>query len=312
MLRNLVLPLALASIAFLLTACSKKAPEPTAEAPAPAVTPPGTASAPDRTEDATNPAVPDITMPQSDVAPLPDPSTEPAAVRELAQGAQPDGTAELEVRQPEPRWIFPPHYPLPLRMEGVEGVVRVELSIDETGSVTNAAVTSSSEPGFDEYVVEAVRSWKFRPAIIDGKAEASRLTLPYEFRSEFGSLGIAPDSPLANLRYVDGKFYSVDPQTDAHTLATIPRPMRLDNTRPPDLESMEGKEFTALLAFSVTTEGRVVEPEIVEGADKAWNDACLATVVWWQFVPQIRDGTPVKCRVKQVVRFGRGSSGQGE
>jgi protein TonB len=76
----------------------------------------------------------------------------------------------------EPRW------PREALLEGTEGWVRVEFTILEDGSVTDAVVLDS-EPGrlFDREAVRAVLKWRFKPRVIDGKAVARRATQRIDF-----------------------------------------------------------------------------------------------------------------------------------
>ena len=52
----------------------------------------------------------------------------------------------------------------------IEGYVKVAYDVSVDGSVTNVRVVESDPPGvFDEAAVAAVRTWRFHPAIDDGK-----------------------------------------------------------------------------------------------------------------------------------------------
>jgi len=82
---------------------------------------------------------------------------------------------------PVPVKTPPPDYPLGLKREGTSGLVAVAVVIDETGVVTTCAVAKSSNPGFDEAALEAVKKWKFRPAQKDGAAVKMKVTIPIRF-----------------------------------------------------------------------------------------------------------------------------------
>ncbi len=56
-----------------------------------------------------------------------------------------------------------PTYPSMARDAEIEGVVMVQLDIDEFGNVVNARVLASV-PMLDQAALEAVRQWKFKPA----------------------------------------------------------------------------------------------------------------------------------------------------
>jgi protein TonB len=70
-------------------------------------------------------------------------------------------------------------YPTAASEQRIEGVVRVAYEVGVDGSVTNARVVESNPPGmFDQVALEAVRGWRFHPAIRDGKP------VPYELVSD--------------------------------------------------------------------------------------------------------------------------------
>lgn len=71
-----------------------------------------------------------------------------------------------------------PTYPAQALARGQSGEVRVRVTVDTDGRVTDVLVLSASPPGvFDQAAVKAVRKWRFEPVIKDGRAvEASVAT----------------------------------------------------------------------------------------------------------------------------------------
>jgi len=66
---------------------------------------------------------------------------------------------------------------------GVEGNVIVEVTIDEQGKVTETKVLQGLGHGIEEKVVAALRNWRFRPAIMDGRAIPSQQDVYFHFPS---------------------------------------------------------------------------------------------------------------------------------
>jgi len=83
--------------------------------------------------------------------------------------------------KPIPIRTPPPEYPKQLKREGVSGVVAVSIVIDETGAVIGSSVVKSTNPDFNDATLDAVKKWKFKPALIDGKPVKMRVTLPIKF-----------------------------------------------------------------------------------------------------------------------------------
>jgi periplasmic protein TonB len=74
-------------------------------------------------------------------------------------------------------------YPRAASEQRVEGFVRVAYEVGVDGSVTNARVVESSPTGmFDDAALEAVRGWRFHPAIRNGKPVAYELTSTLKFK----------------------------------------------------------------------------------------------------------------------------------
>ena len=63
-----------------------------------------------------------------------------------------------------------PRYPSRALSRGIEGWVLMEFAIDELGLAVNAVVIESEPPGiFDRAALSAVKRWKYRPMIEDGR-----------------------------------------------------------------------------------------------------------------------------------------------
>jgi protein TonB len=76
-----------------------------------------------------------------------------------------------------------PRYPAEARRAGREGVVLLRLKVSEQGRVEEVQVAAGSGYGpFDEEAAQAVRRWKFKPALKDGQAMASVQDVRVKFR----------------------------------------------------------------------------------------------------------------------------------
>lgn len=83
----------------------------------------------------------------------------------------------LPVTFPNPE-VYPWQVP-----NGVEGNVVVEVTIDKTGAVIATKILQRLGYGIDEKVEAAVRTWRFRPATVDGAPIASQQDVVYRFPS---------------------------------------------------------------------------------------------------------------------------------
>lgn len=85
----------------------------------------------------------------------------------------------------EPRLIQPakaPGYPKDAQKAGVSGLVLVEVTVNESGVISNMEfLETPGNYGFEEEVRKALGKWKFKPAELNGVAVAVRLQYPFEF-----------------------------------------------------------------------------------------------------------------------------------
>lgn len=89
--------------------------------------------------------------------------------------------AEIDQR---PRAVMQvaPNYPTELRGKKVEGVVTIIFVVDASGRVVNPKVEKSSNPAFERPALEAVRQWKFEPAVKGGARVGCRMRAPIRFQ----------------------------------------------------------------------------------------------------------------------------------
>jgi len=75
-----------------------------------------------------------------------------------------------------------PQYPRDAAIAQIEGWVRIEFTIDETGSVRSPRVIDARPPRvFDREAIRAILRWKFKPRVVDGQPVARQATQTIEF-----------------------------------------------------------------------------------------------------------------------------------
>jgi TonB family protein len=77
-----------------------------------------------------------------------------------------DVRAPVRIYSPDPR------YPEEARHARVQGVVILQTIIDKLGNVTDVRVLKGLPSGLTEAAVEAVSSWRFKPATLEGQPVA--------------------------------------------------------------------------------------------------------------------------------------------
>ena len=72
-------------------------------------------------------------------------------------------------------------YPAEAKRQGIEGPVRLGLSIDASGKVTEVKVLGGPGYGLNEAAREALRRYRFKPATKDGQPVATEIKYTYRF-----------------------------------------------------------------------------------------------------------------------------------
>lgn len=75
-----------------------------------------------------------------------------------------------------------PKYTPEAKDSKIQGTVKLTIVIEADGAVSEATVKQSLDSGLDKNAVEALKTWKFKPATKDGKPVASRATVEINFR----------------------------------------------------------------------------------------------------------------------------------
>lgn len=97
-------------------------------------------------------------------------------------GPKPTDECTEATVKPRRKLVSTPAFPAAAREAGVEGVVRVEVSVGVDGSVTSARVLAGLGHGLDEAALEAARRASFDPATRCGKPVAGTAVLPFRFK----------------------------------------------------------------------------------------------------------------------------------
>lgn len=119
-------------------------------------------------------------------------------ITKLASGASdviPDRPVEIKDAPP-------PAYPIDALSRKQDGKVVLIVDVGADGSVTKAQIDSSNPPTvFDAAALEAVRKWKFTPAMEQGKAVPGKVQIPITFEADAKADG-AVVGPGSGKQYV--------------------------------------------------------------------------------------------------------------
>lgn len=92
---------------------------------------------------------------------------------------------EGEVQRPEAIQTTQPVYPEEARKEKLEGVAVVKTVIDDQGIVREPAIeTSSGHASLDQAALDAVSTWRFKPATLKGRPVAVHYSITIRFTTD--------------------------------------------------------------------------------------------------------------------------------
>jgi protein TonB len=98
-----------------------------------------------------------------------------------APAARAEDACDEPQQKPKPISVPQPVYTEAARSQGIEGKVRVELTVDANGTVTSVRVLQGLGYGLDEAALAAARAARFSPALRCGKPTSATFTISVRF-----------------------------------------------------------------------------------------------------------------------------------
>ncbi len=89
--------------------------------------------------------------------------------------------AEID-QKPRPVFQSAPAFPAEMRGKKLEGIVSILFVVDPDGKVTNPRVEKSTHPAFEKPALDAIKQWKFEPAIKAGRRVPCKMRAPIRFQ----------------------------------------------------------------------------------------------------------------------------------
>jgi protein TonB len=110
--------------------------------------------------------------------------TAPPPAPPVAAAPAPRPAAPVATSQPQPISTPAPKYPAQALRNGEHGTVMVSAEIGVDGVPSSVGVArSSGSRSLDRAAVDAVRRWRFRPAMADGRPTTGRVQVPISFKN---------------------------------------------------------------------------------------------------------------------------------
>jgi TonB family protein len=226
-------------------------------------------------------------------------------------GVLPDSTRLEAIFTPNPI------YPREASAQGLQGQVVIQLEISEAGDVTSATAVSG-EPALAAAAIDAMKKWKFKPFIKDGKAVPVRVKIPHNFAFQGNVSQIKTPLSQPAQQSPGASTASDGPATDAAAIA-IQRPGKLRLSQ----EVMDGQKIydvrpvyppaarqihlqgEVLLRATIGKDGLIHNLQAISGPP-ALVVAAIGAVQQWRYRPYLLMGNPVEVETTVRVQFHMG------
>jgi TonB family protein len=161
------------------------------------------------------------------------------------------------------------------------GEVLLSVIVQADGGLRDLQVVKSAGYGMDEKAIEAVRKWRFRAGVKDGKAVDVRIQVGVSF-------SVAPEE---NAWGAGPLLFDVTPGVNRPILksGSMPKPVR------------QSGDEAVVLQFTVDPRGDVGDVHAVEGENSASLPVLIASISRWKFAPAIDGNTPVAASGKVLL-----------
>jgi TonB family protein len=192
-------------------------------------------------------------------------------------------------------------YPPGMTYEAIyAGEVRVAISVDEEGRLTDHLVIGYTHEEFAKSAVLALKRWKYQPALVRGQPRASRTEVLFEFRDQGVIVQALPGAMDRRMMTVTfGERYVYAP-CRLSELDETPEPVQVVK---PAIKS-DARTHHVTVEFYIDEGGRVRMPAVDRGsADDYFAAAAVVAVEQWRFKPPLRKGRPVLVRASQEFTF---------
>jgi TonB family protein len=169
------------------------------------------------------------------------------------------------------------------RRKQICGVNLVSLIVDANGMPQNVHIARSLEPSLDEKALEAVRQYRFKPAMKDGATPVPvQITVEINFRLYSKNGACTPRQPIF-------------PSGSATPSDRVDPPVLISKIAPNYTDDARKKRITGAVTLQMTidAEGIPQNVHVVQGLDPGLDSNAVEAVKQWRYKPATKNGVPV-------------------
>jgi TonB family protein len=223
----------------------------------------------------------------------------PASGAASPSGAtQPSDNTTVPITPPRVIRQSNPDYSYEARKKKINGICLVSFTVDTDGVPQSVRVVKSLEPSLDANAAQAIETWRFKPALKDGKTPIPfDLTVEVSFRlldthnsASVVAILARPDEPGILLSY-DG------------SRVIPPIPITQIAPKYPFWAKVGRIRGDCTVGMIVDSEGVPQNVHLVKSADLRLDESALKAVKQWRYKPASKDGAPVPVEMSVIVKF---------
>lgn len=189
-------------------------------------------------------------------------------------------------KDPIPREYPSPVYPIEMEGTGLDGRAELIFVVQKDGTVRNPEIRSSSHPAFAHAAMDAVRSWRFKPGLRDGKVVPMWVVQPFVFpagsaRRVNALLGRVVFEEIEEVVYSPVEVGGL-PEVVFEPIAPYPKKLM-----------GSGQEEVVYVTMTVGPDGRGYNIEVEGYPPKEYLLAAVVAASHYRFKPVAHNGQPV-------------------
>lgn len=178
-----------------------------------------------------------------------------------------------------------PQYTEEARKASVQAIVVTSLVVRQDGSPTDVRVIRGAGFGLDEKAVESIQTWRFKPAMKEGKPVAVFASVEVNFRLLLNDR----ENQLARLNF---------------TLPQGASRPELKSGEIPANPSAPGDQ-SLRIRLQVGADGKPQNLTVLDSTDAKWEQAALRKLNSWRFYPSMLQGSAVEAEGVFELTHGR-------
>jgi TonB family protein len=223
----------------------------------------------------------------------------PASGSTPASGAsQPSDNAAVHITPPIVIIQSNPDYPEEARRKKISGTCLISFTVDTDGIPRSVRVVKGLEPSLDANAIQAIETWRFKPARKDGKTPVPfDLTTEVSFRlldkHESGGVVAIPARPGDPGTYLSYDGSRIIP----------PIPLKQIAPKYPFMDRVHRISGDCTLKMIIDSEGVPQNVHVVKSVDPRLNESAVKAVKQWRYKPASKDGVPVPMEMQVIVKF---------